>query len=97
MVGRPSLKRLFKRGLSGKEAGQLVVRRLYEVDQGREATLSQRDISDLKAGLRSQAEVEAYNRMIGLYRAFYMTLQEATIQSMALERLLTGLYQRHVS
>lgn len=89
MVGRPSLKRLFKRGLSGKEAGQLVVRHLYEVDQGREATLSQRDISDLKAGLRSQAEVEAYNRMIGLYRAFYMTLQEATIQSMALERLLT--------
>jgi hypothetical protein len=92
MVGRPSLKRLFKRGLSGKEAGQLVVQHLYAVDHGRDGTLSQRDIQDLKAGLRSQAEVEAYNRMIGLYRAFYMTLQEATIQSMALDRLLAQVH-----
>lgn len=90
MAGRLDLKRLFSKGLSGLEAGRLVVQSLYEMDQGREPVLSDREVQRLKAGLSTQADSQAYNSMVDLYKAVYMTMQEARIISLQVDKMLYG-------
>lgn len=90
MAGKPDIKRLLSKGLSGLEAGKLVLLDIYEEEHGREGFLSDKDIQQLKAGLKTQPDGQDYNRMVDLYKAVYMTVQEARIASLHLQRLLAS-------
>ena len=88
MVRKLDIRRLLSKGLSGMELGRLVVRDLYDIDQGRKGVLSDRDIQDIKAALQTQGDIRDYNRVIDLYKAVYMSIQEARIMSLQLQKVL---------
>lgn len=94
MARKPDVKRLLSKGLSGKEAGRLVVQDLHEADRGKGGFLSRKDIEDLKAGLKTHEDITDYNRLVDLYKAVYMTMEEAEIASLQVEKHLRSLESR---
>ena len=85
MVTKTDLKRLMSKGLTGREAAQLVLQDSWEVDHKRPGFLSKADIQRLKQGLRTPADIQEYNRLIHVYQLVDYTLKEARI--MALEAI----------
>jgi len=86
VVRKADLKRLLAKGLSGKEAGKLVVQHAYAIDRGGSGFLSDKDIQTLQASLKTQDDIRDYNRVLDVYRAVYVTIQEAKILSLLVER-----------
>lgn len=81
------IKKLLASGrLTGKEAGRLVVQDSWLVDRNQQGFLSERDIKALKAGLRTQKDIEDYNSYIHAYRLIDFTLKEAHILALELQR-----------
>lgn len=85
MVTKTDLKRLLSKGLTGREAAQLVLQDSWEVDHKRDGFLSKADIQRIKNGLRTQADIQEYNRLIHVYQLVDYTLKDARI--MALEAI----------
>ena len=87
MARKQDVKRLLsKGGLSGRETGKLVVEHAYAVDRGEPGFLSDKDIQTLKAGLKNSRDIQDYNVVLDLYKAVYMTIQEARIVSLQVEK-----------
>jgi len=83
MAVKRDLSRLLGKGLSGEEAGRLVVAHILELEDGGEGFLSEKDINAIRAGLRnSQAAGADYNRMIDLYRSLREIVIEAQVASL---------------
>lgn len=79
MATKADVARLLKAGLTGQEAAKLILQDSWEVDHGRPGFLSQADIQRLKNGLRTQADMQEYNRLIHAYRLVDYTLKDARI------------------
>ncbi len=86
VVRKPDVKRLLAKGLSGKEAGKLVVEHAYAIDRGGSGFLSEKDIQTLQASLTTQQDIRDYNRVLDVYRAVFLTIQEAKILSLSAEK-----------
>lgn len=86
VVRKPDVKRLLAKGLSGREAGKLVVQHAYAIDRGGSGFLSEKDIQTLQASLKTQRDVEDYNTVLDVYRTVFLTIQEAKILSLSVEK-----------
>ncbi len=86
VVRKPDVKRLLAKGLSGREAGKLVVQHAYAIDRGGSGFLSEKDIQTLQASLKTQRDVEDYNRVLDVYRTVFVTIQEAKILSLVMQK-----------
>jgi hypothetical protein len=91
MVRKADIGRLFAKGLSGREAGRLVLAELLGLERGRDGFLADKDIEALRACLRNTADGDDYKRLMNLYRAVGLMIAEAQIASLQSERFLCEL------
>lgn len=99
MVSKADIKRIIKKGLTGKEAGRLVIQDSWEVDHGREGFLSDSDIQLIKNGLKTPQDIKDYNDLIHTYRLIVYTMMEAQIQTLKIQvnlRILSDTAQRYL-
>jgi len=68
MVDKRDISKLLKKGLTGWETGLLVLEDSWLESRNQEHFLTDRDISNLKAGLKTQEDIRDYNRLIQLFR-----------------------------
>ena len=79
MTSKTDIQRLLSKGLTGKEAGRLILEDNWLADHKREGFLSDKDIRALKAGLKTTKDIEDYNGYVNSYRIMDFTLKEAHI------------------
>lgn len=82
MGTKRDVQRLLKKNLSGLEAARLVLRDCVEDDHGRKNLLTDHDIALIKNGLRTQPDIDVYNRMIQAYRFLSYQLKDLHILSL---------------
>lgn len=82
MITRDEFKRLLSKGLTGKEAGKLVLQDNWLADHNQESLLSERDLQAIKTSLKSSKDIEDYNSYIATYRFIDYTLKDAQIQAL---------------
>ena len=68
MPTKTDVRRLLKKGLTGKEAARLILQDSWEVDNEREGFLSESDIQAIKGSLRTAEDIQDYNKWVELYR-----------------------------
>ncbi len=84
MTIKTDIKRLLSQGLTGWQAGLLVFEDSWRETVGADSLLTEKDISLLKSGLRTQKDTQDYNKLIGLYRtADYLNRQAVVSLFMA--------------
>lgn len=88
MATNKDLKKILAKGLTGKEAGRLILQDSWDADHGREGLLSETDIRAIKSGLKTTRDIEDYNRLIEIYRLVDFTLKEARILALEAENIL---------
>ena len=93
MPTKTDVKRLLSKGLTGKEAGRLVFKDYWLTDTQRVGFLSEKDVSSLKAGLKSDKDIKEYNSFIRLYKYVDYTLKELRIVALEAEVLLHITYR----
>jgi hypothetical protein len=82
MTSKKDISKILSKGLTGKEAGKLVLEDNWLVDHMREGFLSPKDLSAIKAGLKSTRDIEDYNSYIETYRIIDYTLKDAHIMAL---------------
>jgi hypothetical protein len=88
MVTKADVSKLMAKGLTGQEAAKLILEDSWEVDHGRPGFLSAADIKRIQAGLKTQADIGEYNRLIHVYRLVDYSLKDAHIEALEAIRLL---------
>ena len=92
MPTKADIKKILSKGLTGREAGKLVFQDNWLADTGRGGFLKDRDLSSIKAGLRSDKDIKEYNSYIRLYKYVDYTLKEVRIASLEGGNLLFYTY-----
>lgn len=92
MPTKADIKKILSKGLTGREAGKLVFQDNWLADTGRGGFLKDRDISSIKAGLRSDKDIKEYNSYVRLYKYVDYTLKEVRISSLEAESYLSYIY-----
>jgi len=82
MITRDEFKKLLSKGLTGKEAGKLVLQDNWLADHDQESLLSERDLQAIKTSLKSSKDIEDYNSYIATYRFIDYTLKDARIRAL---------------
>jgi len=85
------IEKLLSEGLTGEEAGKLIIQDSLLVDRGEEGFLTDRDISTIKSSLKKQEDIQAYNNMIETYRIMDFTLKEAHILALEAQNRLKAI------
>ena len=93
MPTKMDIKKILSKGLTGREAGKLIFQDNWLVDTSRGGFLSERDMSSLKAGLKTDRDIKEYNSYVRLYRYVDYTLKEARILSLEAGAFLHYTYQ----
>ena len=93
MPTKTDVKRLLSKGLTGKQAGRLVFKDNWLTDTQRGGFLSEKDVSSLKAGLKSDKDIKEYNSYIRLYKYVDYTLKEVRIVALEAEVYLYIAYR----
>ncbi len=93
MATKTDIKKILSKGLTGKQAGKLIFQDNWLVDTRRGGFLSERDMSSLKAGLKTDRDIKEYNSYVRLYRYVDYTLKEARILALEAEALLHYTYR----
>jgi len=88
VVTNKDLKKILAKGLTGKEAGRLILQDFWDADHDREDLLSETDIRAIKSSLKTNRDIEDYNRLIDMYRLVDFTLKEARILALETENIL---------
>ncbi len=88
MTVKTDIKRLMSQGLTGWQAGLLVFEDSWRESLGGESLLTERDISLLKSGLKTQKDTQDYNTLIGLYRTADYIFKEAYTRTFAASSFL---------
>ena len=76
MISKKEIKRLLDQGLSGQEAGRLVLLDSVEVDHGRPGFLTSKDLERIKRSLLPE-EASVYNAIVYAYQLTGYSLLEA--------------------
>ena len=92
MPTKADIKKILSKGLTGREAGKLVFQDNWLADTGRGGFLSERDMSSIKAGLRTDRDIKEYNSYIRLYKYVDYTLKEVRITALEAGSLLFYVY-----
>ncbi|MHC4912275.1 MAG: hypothetical protein ACYTE5_04620 [Planctomycetota bacterium] len=94
-VTKTAVKRIITRGLTGWEAGKLVLQDLIDSYHGRDSALTEADIATIRHAPMEGADVRDYNTLMALGRGFHMghmlgewTCADACLQISFLERML---------
>lgn len=82
MTTKKDIRRLIRGGLSGEEAGKLILQDNWLVDRGQEGFLSQSDMAAVKTSLKTSRDIEVYNSYIRLYQLVDYTLKDAKIYAL---------------
>jgi hypothetical protein len=77
MPTKTDVRRLLKKGLTGKEAARLILQDSWEVDNEREGFLSESDIQAIKGSLKTAEDIQDYNKWVELYRLIDYSLIDA--------------------
>jgi hypothetical protein len=88
MTKMDEVNKLLSKGLTGKEAGRLVLQDNWQADHGKETFLSQKDINTLKRGLKTTQDIKDYNSYIRTYELLDYTLRQANIAKLEAEKLI---------
>lgn len=91
MTTKTDIKRLLSKGLTGREAGKLALQDFWEEDHFREGFLSERDLSAIKASLKTPKDIQDYNSYMDTYKILDYTLKDLHIISLELQRRLSAL------
>lgn len=98
MTTKTDIKKLIRGGLTGEEAGRLILQDNWLVDRGKIGFLDKRDMTALKSGLNTTRDVQVYNSYIELYRLVDYSMKDARIFAleaqlylMWLDKILYGL------
>ncbi len=101
MTTKTDIRRLIRGGLTGEEAGKLVLQDNWLVDRGKEGFLSERDMADIKSSIKTSHDIDTYNSYIKLYQLVDYTLKDAKIYAreaqfylLWLDKRLEGLLKR---
>lgn len=94
MVNKSELRKLLRGGLSGEEAGKLVLQDNWLVDRGKDGFLDKRDMAALKSSLKTSRDIEVYNSYIKLYQLVDYTLKDARIYALEARLYLLWLDKR---
>lgn len=92
MATKTDIKKILSKGLTGREAGKLIFQDNWLVDTRRGGFLSERDMSSIKAGLRSDRDIKEYNSYVRLYKYVDYTLKEVRITALEAESYLSYIY-----
>ena len=92
MPTKTDIKKILSKGLTGKQAGKLIFQDNWLVDTRRGGFLSERDMSSIKAGLKTDRDIKEYNSYVRLYRYVDYTLKEARILALEAESYLSYIY-----
>lgn len=87
MPTKKDVKRLLKKGLTGKEAARLVIQDSWEIDNYRKPLLSVTELRTVIDSLSPQEGAE-YNKWIEMYKIISFTLKESHIQALTIMRAL---------
>lgn len=85
------VKALQSKGLTGEEAGRIMLQDNWLADHQKEGLLSKKDIRSLKACIRTTRDIEVYNGYIETYRLIDFTLKEANIMALEIQRDILSL------
>lgn len=77
MPTKTDVRRLLKKGLTGKEAARLILQDSWEVDNEREGFLSESDIQAIKGSLKTAEDIQDYNKWVEVYRLIDYSLIDA--------------------
>ena len=91
MTTKTDIKRLLSKGLTGREAGKLALQDFWEQDHFREGFLSDRDLSAIKASLRTSQDINDYNSYMETYKILDYTLKDAHIIALELQKRISAL------
>lgn len=101
MTTKTDIRKLIGGGLTGEEAGRLVLQDNWLADRGQEGFLDARDMSAIKSSLKTSRDIKAYNSYIRLYELIDYTLKDAKIYAveaqfflMWVDKLLDGLARK---
>lgn len=86
MVDKKAFEKLISKGLTGKEAGKMIIQDSWLVDRGQEGFLSERDINNIKYSLKKPEDIQTYNNLIETYRIVDFTLKQAHILALEIQR-----------
>ena len=92
MPTKTDIKKILSKGLTGKQAGKLIFQDNWLVDTRRGGFLSERDMSSIKAGLKTDRDIKEYNSYVRLYKYVDYTLKEVRISSLEAESYLYYIY-----
>jgi hypothetical protein len=93
MPTKADVKKILSKGLTGKEAGKLVFLDNWLTDTMRGGFLSEKDVSSIKAGLKTEKDIKEYNSYIRLYKYVDYTLKEARIVALEAESFLSNIHR----
>jgi len=93
MTSKTDIQKILGKGLTGKEAGRLVLEDNWLVDHKREGFLSDKDIRAIKAGLKTTKDIEDYNAYVHSYRIIDFTLKEAHILALEYQLRMKAIIQ----
>ena len=82
MTTKTDIRKLIRGGLTGEEAGKLVLQDNWQVDRGKEGFLTERDMADIKSSLKTPHDIKVYNSYIRLYELVDYTLKDAKIYAL---------------
>ena len=88
MANKADIKKLLAKGLTGREIARLILQDNWDVDHQREGLLSERDVSSLRASLKTTQDIEDFNRFVDIYRLVDYTLKDARIQALEAQNIL---------
>lgn len=93
MTTKEEVKKLLGKGLTGKEAGKLVLQDNWLVDHGKAGFLSEKDVNTIKYSLKSTQYIQDYNSYIETYRILDYTMRQADIARLEAEKMILALDQ----
>jgi hypothetical protein len=82
MTTKTDIRKLVRGGLTGEEAGKLVLQDNWLVDRGQDGFLDKRDMASIKSSLKTSRDIEVYNSYIRLYELVDYTLKDAKIYAL---------------
>ena len=88
MARKVDMKKILGKGLTGKEAGRLVLQDNWLVDNGEKGFLTERDLASIKSSLTQPQDINDYNSYIETYRLIDYTLKEAHIMALTVHKKL---------
>lgn len=91
MTTKTDIKKILSKGLTGKEAGRLILQDNWLVDHAKEGFLSDRDIQSIKSSLKTTEDIQVYNSYIEAYRLIDYTLKDAHIVALTLHKRIYAL------